>query len=338
MKSTPPPAPAPSSTLGLWLLMAGGAAALVAMLVLAGGAPQSPPPAPESRVEPPAFDAAAAFEDLRAIVALGPRTNGSPGLAALHALADRRLREAGASVRVDAFDYTGVSGAPARFENRFGRFGPAAGAPVWIGTHPDTQARCHNDPDPAKRDRPVPGANDGGSGVALFFELARCFRRAPPPVPVVLAFFDGEDFGGPGELGRDYLVGSRRSAETLPRDPSERPRAVVIVDLVAERAAEFPRRTDFHAQARGLTDAVWGAAARAGAGALFPDRLAHALSDDHSAFLALGIPAVVVIDYEYGPGNGWWHSTEDTLDKCDAATLEAVGRTLLAWIYGGAAF
>jgi glutaminyl-peptide cyclotransferase len=241
-------------------------------------------------------------------------------------------------VRIDAFEYTGVSGRPARFASLFGRIGPEGAPPVWIGTHHDTQARCHNDPDPAMRDRPVPGANDGGSGVAVLLELARCFRRVPPPVPVVLACFDGEDYGGPGELGQDYLVGSRRAAETLPDDPAARPRAVVIVDLVAERAAEFPRRTDFQAGARGLADAIWGAAARSGAAPFFPDRLAYALSDDHSAFLARGVPALVVIDYEYGPGNAWWHSTADTLDKCDAATLGAVGRTLLEWVQAGAPF
>ena len=325
----------PSSSAGLWLLLLGGAAAALAFLAWPAHGP-GPAPRDSAADGAAAFDAAAAFEDLRAIVALGPRTHGSPGLAACQALIERRLREAGTGVRVDAFEYTGVSGRPARFKNLFGHFGPEGAPPVWIGTHPDTQARCHNDPDPAKRDRPVPGANDGGSGVAVLLELARCFRRAPPPVPVVLACFDGEDYGGPGELGRDYLVGSRRAAETLPDDPAARPRAVVIVDLVAERAAEFPRRSDFQAGAPGLADAVWGAAARAGAAAFFSDRLAYALSDDHSAFLARGVPALVVIDYEYGPGNAWWHSTADTLDKCDAVTLGAVGRTLLEWVRAGA--
>ncbi len=332
-----PALPAPRSPLGLWLLFVGGLACAAGLLVVAVRPPRPAreEPAPAA-APPPAFDAAAAFADLQAVFDLGPRHHGSPGLDACRRRIEARLREAGAVVRTEAFTYTGLSGSPEPFVNLFGRFG-GAGAPVWVGTHPDTQARCHADPDPAKRDQPVPGANDGGSGVALLLELARAFRRSPPPVPVVLAFFDGEDFGGPGELSGDYLVGSRHAARSLDALPAQdRPRAVVIVDLVAERQAEFPRRQDFQFRARGLADAVWAAAGRAGAAAFFPSRVETPLTDDHTAFLARGIPALVVIDYAYGPENAWWHTSADTMDKCDAETLGAVGRTLLEWIYAGA--
>jgi len=332
--------PAPRSALGLWLLCLGGLAGGALLLGIALRPPLLPAPTPAASavfgVPPPAFDAGAAFADLQAVFDLGPRHHGSPGLAACRRLIEARLREAGAAVRVEAFEYTGLSGVPEPFASVFGRFG-GAGVPVWIGTHHDTQARCHEDPDPAKRDLPVPGANDGGSGVAVLLELARCFRRSPPPVPVVLAFFDGEDYGGPGELAKDYMVGSRHAARGLDAlPPDDRPRAVVVIDLVGERQAVFPRRADFQGRARGLADAVWSAASRAGAGTFFVDRVDPPLTDDHTAFLARGIPALVVIDYEYGPGNAWWHTSADTMDQCDAGTLGAVGRTLLAWVYAGA--
>jgi hypothetical protein len=326
--------PPRSSPWGLWLLLLGGAAAAVALFAWDGGTPSRAPALPPAAGDPPAFDAAAAFADLKTVFDLGPRHHGSTGLAACRALLEARFREAGAEVRVDAFTYTGVSGVPEPFANIFARFG-GPGRPVLVGTHHDTQARCHADPDPAKRELPVPGANDGGSGVAVLLELARVFRRRPPPVPVILACFDGEDFGGPGEKARDYLVGSRRHAETLDARPADRPSAVVIVDLVAEKGGAFPRRQDFQFGAGPLADAIWGAAARLGVRA-FEDRVAGSIYDDHSAFLERGIPALVIIDLDYGPGNAWWHTSSDTLEKCDAGTLGAVGQVVSAWIYAGA--
>jgi glutaminyl-peptide cyclotransferase len=325
-----------TSSWGLWLLLLGGAAAAVVLFAWSGGPPPAAP-APPGQDPPPAFDAAASFADLKTVFDLGPRHHGSPGLAACRALLETRFREAGAEVRADAFTYTGISGSPEPFANVFGRFrGRSPGAPpVLVGTHHDTQALCHADPDPAKRDLPVPGANDGGSGVAVLLELARVFRRQPPPVPVILAGFDGEDFGGPGEKARDYLVGSRHHAETLDARPADRPAAVVIVDLVAEKGATFPRRPDFQFGAGALADAIWGTAARLGVGAFEP-RSAASIYDDHSAFLDRGIPALVIIDLDYGPGNAWWHTSADTLDKCGAETLGAVGRVVTAWIYAGA--
>jgi glutaminyl-peptide cyclotransferase len=313
------------------------------LVIVLGGGEKREAPRDGGRggaTDAPAFNAAAAFEDLRALVALGPRHHGSPGHAACRALIEARLREAGAEVRVDAFSFTGTSGTPEPFFNIFGRFAAAAApvppatapAPLLIGTHYDTQARAHEDPDPANRDRPIPGANDGGSGVAVLLELARRLRARPPPVPVVLAFFDGEDYGGPGPLARDYMVGSRQAASGLDARPGDRPAAVVILDLVAMRGARFPRREDFQRGARALTDAVWGAAARLGVGH-FTNDVAGPVTDDHSAFLDRGIPALVIIDLEYGPGNAWWHTMADTLDKCDPAPMGAVGRMLVEWIH-----
>ena len=50
--------------------------------------------------------------------------------------------------------------------------------------------------------------------------------------------------------------------------------------------------------------------------------------DDHTPFLQVGIPAVDIIDFDYP----YWHTTEDTVDKISAQSLEAVGSTLREWI------
>ena len=54
------------------------------------------------------------------------------------------------------------------------------------------------------------------------------------------------------------------------------------------------------------------------------------VEDDHLEFLAAGVPSVDVIDLEYPDATyRYWHTREDTLDKCSAGSLEAVGRVLI---------
>ncbi|MEZ6020854.1 MAG: M28 family peptidase [Planctomycetota bacterium] len=54
-------------------------------------------------------------------------------------------------------------------------------------------------------------------------------------------------------------------------------------------------------------------------------RHSQRLSDDHLPFLALGIPSIDLIDFEYGPDNEYWHSPEDTLEHCSQESLQANG-------------
>jgi len=54
--------------------------------------------------------------------------------------------------------------------------------------------------------------------------------------------------------------------------------------------------------------------------------------DDHMPFLRAGIPAVDVIDFEYGDGredNRYWHTADDTLDKISPQSLKIVGDVIL---------
>ena len=54
------------------------------------------------------------------------------------------------------------------------------------------------------------------------------------------------------------------------------------------------------------------------------------VKDDHQSFLEAGIESIDLIDFEYGPGNSWWHTDEDTLEKCSPQSLDAIGRIVLA--------
>jgi Zn-dependent M28 family amino/carboxypeptidase len=54
------------------------------------------------------------------------------------------------------------------------------------------------------------------------------------------------------------------------------------------------------------------------------------VEDDHIPFLDAGIPAVDIIDLDYGPGNSYHHTPDDTLDNVSVESLDKVGRLVLA--------
>ena len=123
-------------------------------------------------------------------------------------------------------------------------------------------------PIPAKRDQPVPGANDGASGTAVLLELARLFHRRPPPVGVDLVFFDGEDYGEFEPTFRAVLLGSQRYAGTA---TGPRPRFGILLDMVGDRDLRI-RREGFSAACCARTvDKVWSVAAELGHGKVFVD-------------------------------------------------------------------
>ena len=134
-----------------------------------------------------------------------------------------------------------------------------------------------------------------------------------------LVFFDGEDNGRIPEW--DWILGSRAFVDSL----QEYPDAVVIVDMVGDADLEiyWERNSDM-----GLNAAIWEHAAILGYRDLFIPEPKHSMLDDHTPFLNAGIPTVLVIDFDYP----YWHTTQDTLDKISAASLQAVGDTILHWL------
>ena len=193
-----------------------------------------------------------------------------------------------------------------------------AGPLVLIGGHYDTRKFADEDPDPARRSEPVPGAHDGASGVAVLLELARVLQPEQLDKQVMLAFFDAEDNG---ELENwDWILGSRDFARNL----VQRPQQVVIVDMVGDSDQQLYYEQTSNPE---LREEIWDLANELGYTTFIKEEK-HALIDDHTPFLEQGIPAIDIIDFDYP----YWHTTADTLDKLSAESLEAVGRTLEVWL------
>ncbi len=187
---------------------------------------------------------------------------------------------------------------------------------IIVGAHYDSRLLADQDTGPG-RSQPVPGANDGASGVSILLELARTLPAKS--VPVELVFFDAEDNGGLDN--RQWIMGSQAFVQTL----TVKPQAVVIVDMVGDANLNIFEERNSDPK---LTAEIWAQAANLGFGKYFISTPKYDMIDDHSPFLAAGIPAVDIIDFDYP----YWHTTADTLDKVSAQSLQTVGETLWAWI------
>lgn len=194
---------------------------------------------------------------------------------------------------------------------------------VLLCAHWDTRPTADEEDDPADRRRPIIGANDGASGVAVLLEIANVLRESPPPVGVRFVLFDGEDYG-PGS-DRMYL-GAKHYASMLP-EPN--PEWGVLLDLVGDRDLQIWRERNSEDQAPEVNDRLFGAAREAGHGAVFPDDVRWTITDDHLPLLEAGVPVVDLIDFDYPH----WHTLEDTPDKCSPESLRAVGETVLHALY-----
>jgi glutaminyl-peptide cyclotransferase len=278
--------------------------ALAALLVV-GLAPLGA----QERRPAPSFDGAAAFRHVERLVAIGPRPAGSPAAVRARQYVLDALRTAGVTTRVEAFDA----------DTPHGRLPMANVVAVLPGRRPDVILIGGHYDTKWFREFKFVGANDGGSSTALLIELARRLRDRPREYTYWIVWFDGEE-ARRAWTPRDSLYGSRRMAAEL--DESRRlPRAVIVADMIGDRDLAIRREG---ASTPWLTDAIWASAARLGYAAHFVSDVLP-VEDDHAPFLRLGVPAALLIDFDYPP----WHTAEDTLDKVSARSLEIVGTVLL---------
>ncbi len=56
---------------------------------------------------------------------------------------------------------------------------------------------------------------------------------------------------------------------------------------------------------------------------------ASRVDDDHIPFLQRGVPAVDLIDFDYGPDNEHWHTSDDNLKNVSAESIAIIGDLLL---------
>jgi len=293
---------------------------LIALLYASQGKPETGP-------RPRWFDSQRAYRDLVLQCDFGPRVPGTEAHDRCAQWLVEELRASTEAVSQQSFSHT-VRGRDLNLTNIIAVFnarGKAGGREsqqalpgILLCAHWDTRPTAERDPDPAKRADPVSGANDGASGVAVLLELARALKANPTARQVTLVLFDGEDYGPAASA---MFLGSRYFADHYLGPPIA---WAVLVDMVGDRDLQIKQEKISVTLAPQVVERIWGAAARAGCSGFAKDR-GPAVLDDHVPLLQRGIPCVNLIDHDYL----YWHTTEDTPDKCSAASLDQVGRVLL---------
>jgi glutaminyl-peptide cyclotransferase len=274
---------------------------------------------------PKEFEGTTAFGYIEQQVAFGPRIPGTPAHQKMAQWLDSLLRQRADTVIVQSWNHVTAKGDTLPLKNFIARFNTAAEKRVLMLAHWDSRPVSDS---PRSRDpgRPVPGANDGGSGVALLLGVADVLKRTPSTIGVDLLFVDGEDYGDFTKTPEDVLIGSRYyGAHQL---PGPKPLYAVLFDLVADKELQLYQEGNSLIGAPEVVNLVWDTAKDLGYAGYFVSSPRHTLVDDHIELQKGGIRAIDVVDFDYPA----WHTPDDTIDKVSAGSLQVVGDVAMALI------
>ena len=279
--------------------------------------PEDFDPTPQT---PPALKVSGtrAYQSLKDFVALGPRYLGSPG----HAKAEQFILshlEGASEIEQDRFTAQTAAG-PFPMNNIIAKFPGKKDGIIVLAGHYDTVYPLRN--------TSFIGANDGGSNVGLMLEIAAQLRAHPPQgYSVWLLFTDGEE-ATVEWTDADSVYGSKQLAKQWHADgTAAKIKAFLLLDMIGDKDLDIDRDLN---STPWLLDVVARAAQRAGPSHFF---VAHQHDRRRPLpFAAVGIPVADIIDLDYGFNNIYHHTTEDTPDKCSAASLQIVADVVMETI------
>jgi Zn-dependent M28 family amino/carboxypeptidase len=265
----------------------------------------------------PIFDGTSAYDFLTGQCDFGPRPPGSENLSRCRTYIVETLESYNWTVSLQNFTYMDTE-----CVNIIATWNHTTDSPIVLGAHYDTRPNATSD-SPSNRSLPILGANDGASGTAVLMELARVLPLSNRS-KVELVFFDAEDSGGINDW--DWIQGAVHYVSVLSANRISTIEAMILVDMVGDANLYLPKEgTSTHS----LQNSIWSIADNLGYSSTFVNTGGSSVIDDHRPFLDAGIPSVDIIQV---PFPSYWHTLEDTPDKCSADSLEKVGRVLEVFI------
>lgn len=273
-----------------------------------------------------AFDGNGALALARQQCEFGPRVPGTPAhakcadwlITTLQASCDTVILQTG-TVQTATEGNIGI-------KNIIGVINPDASQRLLLLAHWDTRPWADNDPDAANHRKPVMGANDGASGVAVLLQLARQLKDDGTDLGIDILLVDAEDMGV-DDNEESWGLGTQFWTQH-PHVTGYKPIFGILLDMVGSSNATFSREYYSMQYASGFVDLVW----KNAAGSHFINAQGGAVTDDHIFINRAGIPCVDIIDMRSDSDTGFcpeWHTVHDTIDAIDPATLGEVGQTLI---------
>lgn len=291
--------------------------------------PKAPTPGPVtvapaveigSPTRPTGPQADRAYQWLLAQCAFGPRNPGSAGHTDCRRYLVAELAKTAHRVTTQDFAIM-VDGVNLELTNIIGQHNPEATDRVLLCAHWDTRPYADQDPRPEMQNTPIPGANDGASGVAALLELSQVLKDRAISQGVDIVLFDGEDYG---RTTRDMFLGSRHYASSPLASPPDQSFGILL-DMIGDADLQIYQEGFSVQYAAPIVTRIWNAATELGYGNIFIEQVDYTLNDDHLFLNAAGIPTADVIDFRYP----YWHTVDDTPDKCSGTSLQIVCEVVL---------
>jgi glutaminyl-peptide cyclotransferase len=204
--------------------------------------------------------------------------------------------------------------------------GKDSSSTLLIGSHFDTRWIADNEADPEKRNLPIPGVNDGTSGVVIILELARVLKEHPPSQDVVFVLFDAEDVGNID--GYEFSVGADHYAQS----GKILPNSVIALDMVGGKNMHL--NIDLHSMALPESKKIFTTLFTIGRDRGYPcffNNTVNMIISDHYPFLKRNIPSCILIDIGYPQ----WHTHSDTIEYCSKDSLKYIGDVLYFFVTNG---
>lgn len=295
------------------------------------------PIAADKSVQAPDFNADSAYVFIQRQLEFGPRVPNTPAHVKCGDYLVNTLKSYGAAVTEQKFEAPAFDGKKLQLRNIIASFNPEGTKRILLAAHWDT--RPFADKDTKDKDKPILGANDGASGVAVLLQLASMIASADtrPSVGVDMIFFDGEDYGkreddveGEGDV-LWWCLGSQHWSKNKHKE-NYTAYYGILLDMVGGKNDKFTQEGNSLIYAPKVVEKVWSAAQRLGYSSHFIPKQTDAITDDHFFVNEFAkIPMIDIVAYDTDknqPFGDYHHTHRDNLDIIDRNTLKAVGQTL----------
>lgn len=283
----------------------------------------------------PSFSADSIYTQVENQVSFGPRNPNSEAAGKTKKYLVDYLSRFAEKVEVQDFSYTGYDNEKLNLSNIIAKFNVKSDKRIILCAHWDSRPRAEEDKIEANKNKPIPGANDGASGVGVLLEIARILKTKPVDYGIDIILFDGEDYGNQSDLN-NFCLGSKYFSTSKPADYN--PAFAVLLDLVGDKEARFRKEQLSLEYAADIVEMVWDVAAKTGAKS-FLTSTSGGIYDDHIPLNQAGIKAVNIVDAELigadsdNPRRNYWHTQNDTMENISKETLGEVAKVMLHLIY-----